>query len=279
MEIKQAIQSFFETIQRSSILQGIGWLIGIGGFVWGAIQLLQRKIKFKWAQYDNRIYSKEFLIKQAELFIPNHYKNPSGPKVYKPGRGSFIDHFLFTQNDQFIFLEAGTGVGKTTYLANLFITYKKKFKWWQKLFRTKPNILLLNYNRLCGDIYANDELNGLLSRYKKNAKNTILLIDAIDEFQVSSEDPTRTLDFSKYYTKEFIETWKKVLNTITSFRKVVFTVRSQFLTGEIKEALNFGKYIELMLFSKEQALEYIQKKKTAHRSAESSDSGRVNSCL
>lgn len=259
-----SIKELFDALQQSAVLQGIGWLIGVGGFAWGVVKFIQNRIETKWSQFDQRIYSSPFIKGHKEFFIPSHYKERTEDTKLQFSRTSlstFIDELLLNGREQFIFIEAGTGVGKTTYLFNLFLEYKSRFSWFQKLFRTKPNILLLNYNNLCRELSASDDHINLLKKYRKRAGNTIVLVDALDEFQIFSNDPSNTLEFSKYYTKEFIEIWKKVESYLLGFKKVVLTARSQFLTGDIKDTLNIGKHVELLQFSEKQALEYIDKRK------------------
>jgi len=177
--------------------------------------------------YHNRMISRDLPeISYSEIknikkyYIPTKYQNIN-PAIYDElsekndliSKSLLIEYFLKVAfqrkrntNKYFIIL-ADSGMGKTTFLINLFLKYKKKF-----LF---INAYEIKYISLAGlDIDSDIE-------EIKNKKNTILLLDAFDE-------DTQAVDNYEVRLNELIEKTSK-------FWKVVLTCRTQFFSSEALE--------------------------------------------
>ncbi len=129
-----------------------------------------------------------------------------------------------SESDRYFMILAGAGMGKTTFMINLFLKYRSQVN-------PKYAIVLIPL----GDPEANEEIIRL-SKDKEKARNTILLLDAFDE------DPLAQSNYE--------ERLQNILNTTRFFRKLVLTCRTQFFPNEdaedydiqIEKQGGFGSY-------------------------------------
>lgn len=205
------------------ILLGLGVLFLVLKYTWWAIRwsaLKYGKHQFKKitpyftsAEINEalRLYitTKFQDIDPAELEEPYHnqFSRQRSNLIEKFNSEIFLDKY---QNEKFFIILGDTGLGKTTFLINLFIKYKLKFT----LFNVIPHkykIRLYPLNSGQFDSYVNT-----IDDEEKN--ETILLIDAFDEDFKANKNVTTRLS-------EIIELSK-------NFRFILITSRSQFFNSE-----------------------------------------------
>ena len=206
--------------------------------------------------------------KATKYFIPTHYQNASPSRQEEPGfthkyiaRNPMIPFFLKIafnekkENEKFYLVLADSGMGKTTFMINLYIKYYSFFNWRRKyqmkLFRLgNPNTL-----------------NHIKIIKLEKAKNTILLLDALDEdAQILSKDPGVTDE------QAFKDRVDEIIEATGNFCNVVITCRTQYFPGqeadpyEIKLTRPDGKgfYIlnklYLSPFTNNEVKQYLNKK-------------------
>lgn len=167
-----------------TISDTIGVVVAVIGIVVSVIIALFKKIfQFK-AKLFSPFGKEDDILNKQENFIPNHFtiKDINGSeisdsrkeKLYPNNSLDFLIKKKLLSEDGIIiyFLQAGTGIGKTTYLVNIFLRYKQLNNPWSK----NPSILLMNYASL---------KDMTLSEYTPD--KTILLIDAMDELKVEKK--------------------------------------------------------------------------------------------
>lgn len=167
-----------------------------------------------------------FIPSRYDRISPNRYDNPheahkhSEPRKLIPFmlKKSFNER---VENEKFYLILGDSGMGKTAFMVNLYIKFHSVFRFNRnhkmKLFRFQPP-----------DI---DDPEDVIERIKKidreEAKNTILLLDGLDEDPyILSKDPKVTDDAA----------FEKRLNNIASSTKnfcdVVITCRTQYFPQE-----------------------------------------------
>ncbi|MCI4669814.1 MAG: leucine-rich repeat domain-containing protein [Bacteroidia bacterium] len=147
--------------------------------------------QFSELKESNRIVARERLI---PFFLS---------KAFKPGK----------DDQRFYMILAGSGMGKTTFMLNLYLSYLRH----RQLGRAKYKIKLmpLGYPDLLQHI---DKI--------EDKENTILLLDGLDEDNQAVRRYKRRLD--------------RIINKVQHFRVVVFTSRTQFFPSEEEEPLETG---------------------------------------
>lgn len=223
--------------------------------VFGVIISIIKSIK-KWTKPKPKTQTHKFRdIKSVEKkrihFIPNHIAiySTSLPLEAISTTNSITyltDTFIPQDNTRFYFLEASTGVGKTTYLCNLYFALKRSRKK-----SRRQRVLLAHYN----DLLSHDD--NLLTDYitRDLAKHTVLLVDAMDEFTASGNLGTAE------YWRDFHSLWTPLSNLLLKFKKVIITVREQFLDernviGHHVATEKF-KRIKLLPFTVDQSMAYV----------------------
>lgn len=144
---------------------------------------------------------------------------------------------------------ADSGMGKTTFLINLYLKYNKSWYWYSPFRLFKPNIKLfpLGHPNIFEDISK-----------VKNKKNTILLLDAFDEDVAAIQNYNNRLN--------------TILLKVNSFQKVIITCQTQLLLsdGELSKNspyLSVGEKGEYQLqkyyispFDKKDIRKYLRKR-------------------
>ena len=127
----------------------------------------------------------------------------------------FIKHVLKTDNKKppYYCILGGSGMGKSTFVVNLVWKYINKYRE-----KTLPYPIKLIY---CGESIEGNE--SLLDRIKNidNQRNTILILDALDENNDAIEE------YSIFFNDLFA--------SITNFRIVIITCRTQFFEKNEEE--------------------------------------------
>jgi hypothetical protein len=206
--------------------------------------------------------------KAKQFYIQTQYQNASPSRQDEPGfthkfiaRAKLIPFFTriaFSEkqdSERFYMILADSGMGKTTFMINLYIVYHSFFsysrKYTMKLFR-----------------FSNpDTINQVKSIKTEDAKKMILLLDALDEDPgIISTDPNIS-DVTAFQNRidEIIEITK-------NFREVLITCRSQYFPGQeedpyelkIKRPDEKGFYtlnkLYISPFNEKEVKQYLNKK-------------------
>lgn len=195
------------------------------------INIIRHSEKIKAIHELNKYYS-DLTIKAACKFYvetksqnhPPNYEDEPGFDSGNVFRENLIDFFIkraFKMEkkiDRFYLVLADSGMGKTTFIINLYINYmtsgdlKKRYK--MKLF-----------------VFGGNDILEELKKIKEDeAKQTILLLDAFDEdmkFALQShycESPDEQ--------KCFEERLNELAHTMKNFHKVIITSRTQYFPGQ-----------------------------------------------
>lgn len=228
------------------ILEGIGiedWLTQVLLTILAVIMLIRilffdlfRTVKSFINYLNNRRDAKDlhpfFTITEVKnatrLFIETKAQNIAPSNEDEPG-GKFIvlpkirlipeminNAFKYDSDDnKYYMIFAGSGMGKTTFMINLYLRYKRKISWpWRKY-----AIKLIPL----GNPSSFDYITKI-----ENKENTILLLDAFDEDNEAIKDYEQKL--------------KKILESTKDFREIVISCRTQFFPSEEKEPYNTGLF-------------------------------------
>lgn len=237
----------------------------------GLVFPLYRKIKnFISYRYNKQIlyknlkqYYSEFEIDQALKFFiesksmdhdPSEYLEYKDVKNHVSKRKKIINVFISifknSDNSRKIHLVlADSGMGKTTFLINLFLRYYKK----TILFHEKFEIKVIPF--------GHKDFDKILKKYSEdeNSVNTILLLDAFDEDIHSYNNPSKRFE--------------EIIELSSSFQHVIITCRTQFFNsisdiptnskftsfGPSKKKQEVSRYFLSPFFDKEVS-QYINKK-------------------
>ncbi len=167
------------------------------------------------------------------FFIPTQFQNQSPTREDEPGfshkfvsKSPLIPFFMKTafkgkkERDKFYLVLADSGMGKTTFMINLYIRYSSFFN-----FGRKYKIRLYPF----GDARILDEIKAIK---QDEARNTILLLDAFDEDR-KLIPPAESDGLSD--DERFRRRLDEVIEAVRDFREVVITSRTQYFPGQEKE--------------------------------------------
>ena len=184
------------------------------------------------------------MVKKArDIFIPTQWQNISPTRKEEPQYSSYVDnksplipHLLkkgFDEkdgSDRFFLVLAGSGMGKTTFMLNLYIAYHSFFN----RLNAKYNMCLFPF----GDKRTLDRIREI---EPKEAKNTILLLDAFDEdpFLLAVNDEHNLPDDERFRRR-----LDEVMDAVQDFKRVVITCRTQYFPerGNQDYELNIKRY-------------------------------------
>ncbi len=198
-------------------------------FRYGANQL----IDYKTAKDLAPFFEKPAVEKYRKYYIETKGQGESPTREEEPGFGekfipkeNLIPFFIkkvFDENketDKFYMILADSGMGKTTFMINLYMRYHSVFN-----FRRKYKMKLFPFSD-----------SRILERIKKIPEDeigdTILLLDAFDEdkaLQKTKEEEVLTDD------ERFRKRMDEIMEAVEDFREVVITCRSQFFPGHEKD--------------------------------------------
>lgn len=177
-------------------------------------------------------YTKAEIYHATKNFIPTKYQNVAPSEDEEPGRNYiasaknkliplFLNKVLLAEQNssKYYLLLADTGMGKTTFLINLYINYIKQRSRWKRPY----NIKLIPL----GHPSALDDLEKM---HDENKKDTILLLDALDE----------DAEAIKNYQKRLLS----ILDKAWRFRRIIITCRTQFFPSKAEEPTDTG-YVKL----------------------------------
>lgn len=185
-----------------------------------------KKRMYKDLSYSS--FSRSDVEKATQYYIPTKYQNVSpsddeepGSKYIASAKNELIPLFLkeafsiYGNDNKYYLILADAGMGKTTFMINLYLAYlKKRRKLWQP---PKLNIKLYSL----GDPRTLDKL-----KHIENKNETILLLDAFDE------DSEAIIDYK--------DRMARILKEVDDFHDIVITSRTQFFPSEIEEPYSTG---------------------------------------
>ena len=178
----------------------------------------------------NPYFSSFDVYKATKYYISTKFQNVSPSEDDEPG-GKFIAsakdklmplflNRIFTKRNvegKYYLLLADTGMGKTTFLMNLFIRYKNRINWpWS--FSKDPIELI--------PLGSPDCLKAIAEI--KNKENTILLLDAFDENIAAGDDYKLALT--------------ELLKVAWNFKFIILTCRTQFFPTRQEEPYETGYF-------------------------------------
>lgn len=215
------------------ILTTIVLLTTVGNALWKGFTWLRTWQRRRWLNRDLApFFTRQEIYQATKYYIPTHYQNVAPSEDDEPGRSYiasarnkliplFLNKAFLDRGDdnKYYLLLADAGMGKTTFMINLYIAYKRQWQWWKKRYDIK--LLPL------GHPHAMQELDNIPDDQKKD---TILLLDALDE----------DAEAVKQYEKRLPE----ILDRAWRFREIVITCRTQFFPSKAEEPTETG-YVKL----------------------------------
>jgi len=230
-DLLQTFLTFFESFGfrglaaiLSALVAGFGGLQLIwklGGLLWHKWQQrrLLKDLHPFYMKVEIQRATRYYVETKCQTTAPSRHEEPGHTFAFAP-RENIIPFFLKkafhpTNEDdcQFYIILADSGMGKTTFLINLYLRYINQFSGTKYAIKLFP----LAYPNIDAEIAK-------ISDQEK--RRTILLLDAFDEDSRALED----------YTTRLHELIQKVMQ----FREVVITCRTQFFPTEADEPRESG---------------------------------------
>lgn len=175
-------------------------------------------------------YSYKNVKQKRSLFIPTQAQSHSPAYEDEPKHGikfipkvPLIPFFIKTafnekrESDKFYLVLADSGMGKTTFMINLYLQYHSFFN-----FRRKHKMKLFPF----GD---QDIVAWIKDIKPEEARQTILLLDAFDEYKALL--PPQTPD-GMTDDERFQKILDEIIENVKGFREVVITSRTQYFPGQ-----------------------------------------------
>lgn len=166
--------------------------------------------------------TKLFIQTQGQSYTPTHEEEPDESTKFIVKK-LLIPWFLKTAfnekkaSNKFYLILGDSGMGKTTFLINLYISYVSQFT-------KKHKIKLIPF----GDDRIISHLTEL-GKKQDEAKNTFLLLDAFDEFKglLHPDRPDGLTD-----DERFRKRLDEIIELTRDFREIVITSRTQYFPGQ-----------------------------------------------
>lgn len=191
--------------------------------------LIQKLNELKLNKDLHPFFTPQEVKKATKYFIDTKCQNVAPSIANEPGAvHAFVTNeklipFFLKQafnsrkddDHRFYMILADSGMGKTTFMINLYLSYIRKN--WLSSKKNKIKLLPL------GHFHSLDEIDNMSDEEKES---TILLLDAFDE------DNEAMKDHKKRLTEILDKTWR--------FREVVITCRTQFFSSAIEEPQKTG---------------------------------------
>ena len=229
-----------------------GVIATFGGYLFRLIYMRRQKVKAAKDLVEYQ-FSYQNVKSKCDLFIDTQGQNIT-PSVEDEAQTSsafivkkkLIPFFLKTafkkkERDKFYLVLADSGMGKTTFMINLYLRYTSFFSYGNRF-----NIRLLPFGN--GKIIEKiDEI-----KKKEDPSQTILLLDAFDEYQklIPPDLPDGLTD-----EERFRKVLEEVIDAVEDFREVVITSRTQYFPGQEDKSY----ILKIRRFSKEEGYHELVK--------------------
>ena len=193
-----------------------------------AKKLLQRWELQKTARVLDPQFDYAAMRQATRYYIPTQFQNASPAREDEPGfthqhviRSPLIPFFIKiafnvkAESERFYLILADSGMGKTTFMVNLYLRYHAFFN---RHRRRKMRLFRFSYP---------DTMTQVAAIKYEEAKDTILLLDALDEDPfIVSKDPAMT------DAQAFQKRLDDIIEATRNFAEVVVTCRTQYFPGQ-----------------------------------------------
>lgn len=240
--------------------------------VWGLTTLVKNALQRWELQKTAQVLDPQFdyaAMRQAtRCYIPTQYQNASPARQDEPGfthqyvaRNPLIPFFIQTafqekkDSERFYLILADSGMGKTTFMVNLYLRYHSFFN---RHRQRKMRLFRFSHP---------DTMTQVAAIKYEEAKGTILLLDALDEDPfIVSKDPDMT------DAQAFQKRLDDIIEATRNFAEVVMTCRTQYFPGQeddpyelkVKRPDERGFYtlnkLYLSPFTLDEVKQYLRKK-------------------
>lgn len=216
----------FSKAISAAIIAAIVWSI-VAGLKWLHQWVTDSKTAKELVHFR---YDYKDVQNKRKLFVPTQGQNNTPTYEEEPEKGikfivkkPLIPFFINTafnekkDSDKFYLILADSGMGKTTFMINLYLQYHSLFN-----FRRKYKMKLFPF----GD---KNIIKWIQEIKTEEARDTILLLDAFDEYKalLPPERPDGLSD-----DERFRKRLDEVIESVKDFREVVITSRTQYFPGQ-----------------------------------------------
>lgn len=238
-EIKEVIKAIFEINNFSLSEENVSLILAISSLTLIIIPFISKLLtKIYYIYIDQFVlelqpyFSKDEIQNAIRNFIPTQCQNIAPSISDEPGQHHafitkeslipfFLDKAFKNYGQKFYLILADSGMGKTTFLINLYINFKRK-NWILK------SLKLMNKTKIflfpLGNYKALEDIKEIK---KEDKRNSILLLDAFDE------------DL-KVIETNYIDRLDEIINVVWEFKKIVITCRTQFFPTQDQEPYDTG---------------------------------------
>ncbi len=207
-------------------------VVFVAALLWGLSAMVKNAWKRWELQKTARMLDPQFdykaMRRATRYYIPTQFQNASPAREDEPGfthqhviRSRLIPFFLKNafnhkqESERFYLILADSGMGKTTFMINLYLRYHAFLN-----FRRQRTMRLFRFSHP-------DTMTQVAALKYEEAKNTILLLDALDEDpQIVSNDPAIT------DAQAFQKRVGEIIKATRNFAEVVLTCRTQYFPGQ-----------------------------------------------
>lgn len=204
----------------------------VAALLWWLSTVVKNAVKRWELQKTAKVLDPQFdfaAMRQAtRYYIPTQFQNASPAREDEPGfthqhviRSRLIPFFLENafnhkrESERFYLILADSGMGKTTFMINLYLAYHGFFN---RHRRHKMRLFRFSHS---------DTMTQVAAIKYEEARETILLLDALDEDPfIVSQDPNIT------DAQAFIKRLDDVIEATRNFAEVVMTCRTQYFPGQ-----------------------------------------------
>jgi len=235
--------------------------LSIVKFLISAIKLVRNKVRTFLNNKDIfPFFTRIDVVNATKNYVPTRYQNISPTEDNEPRSKYiasakdrlvplFIDKVFKVESDEnkYFLILADSGMGKTTFLVNLYLKYKNLNYRSLRLKKLEIKLIPIWHQQ------AFDYIEKVVDK-----ENTILLLDAFDEMIEAQENYFKAL--------------KRVLDKTASFRLIVLTCRTQFFPTKNEEPRETGYFtagengeynfqkVYLSVFDDNDVRKYLKKK-------------------
>lgn len=222
--LSEALQTEYPTIAGViAILMATGGLVWKLTKTWWTMRRQRRKLRDLFPFYTEQEiqHATQYYVETTcQTVDPSKDQEPGRTHAYSP-REPVIPFFLEKalkpskkgDDHQFYMILGDSGMGKTTFLINLYLRYYEQF--WGAPYQIK--LLPLGYPKI-------DEKIDAMSDEEK--KQTVLLLDAFDE--------------DIHAVRDYKARMRDLIGKVLDFRDVVITCRTQFFPSEAAQPKEVG---------------------------------------